>query len=205
MTRGLAEGSNKRNVSLSVLMDAQLQRYHKWQSREKETAMRLGPMFALSNSDFGWLHALCDRGALEHAWNLLQVGLLRDAKRATWIRFPPLHAGLNAPRLKIGNLLWDTVHAAAYLAVAIVQSGPTQQGYVACLRCIRNQATTEARLFASAVFLIVQPSDVQLFTLDQCQNFRVGSATPVFWKRDMLLAIDNGLLPDVPEVQDDEE
>lgn len=201
MTRSIAESSNKRNVSLSVLMDAQLQRCHLWQSRQISGPIALGPSYSLANSDFSWLHSLCSRSALDRAWNRLRLGPLSDAKRATWVRFPPRHSGLNAPYVKIGTLLWEPIQLLAFLVVAILQDANTLRGHIACFPCVRNKSCPEAQCLEAAIFLNVNVATVQLFTLEECQHFSVGSAASVHWRTDMVLAIENTLLltPNVAE------
>lgn len=176
-------------------MDAQLKRWHAWQTRTIADATAVvGPTFSLKSSGFGWLHDMCSLPALQSAWSLLGAGVLQDAKRANWIKLPPVHSGLNAPVLKAGRLLWDTLSSKAHLVVGILQTAEeSERTFVACLDCTRTVSCAEARAVPSAVFLVVGPT-VHLLELRSCLRLHVGSASPVPWRTDVVLALESGLL-----------
>ena len=194
--RSLAGASNKRNVSLSVILDAQLKRLHDWQKRASVTptaAPTVGPFVSLAASDFKWLSDLCPLGRLEHAWARLQVGPLLGAKRASWIRFPPAKAGLNDRILRLNSLLWNNDRTEALLVVGILRATDDfQQTFIACVPCYRLVTGPAATVFPSVLFLSAADR-VVLQPLEQCVLLSIGLVTPVFWSKRILLPIETGL------------
>ena len=195
-TRTLASASNKRNVSLSVILDAQLKRLHFWQARAARAATRFptaGPFAGLSTSDFRWLNPLCPLHRLEEAWSHLHVGPLMRAKRASWIKYPAARPGLNDRVLRLNGLLWNAGHTEAWLVVAILQTpDDAKRTIVACVPCFRLQVGRVVQLLPNAVFLSVSKR-VVLRRLEECYTLTVGAVSSVFWSQDILLSIETGL------------